>query len=105
MCSLSPILSDIQDFVESKKIIRSIYYDRNYELLQYEENADVYWLVSDLLLFIKRNRLEEIYERKSKKYNYFLSKNDSIFILFHSFWGFLSVEERNRFISLRKSRD
>jgi len=101
--TLTPVLQDIEDFVESKKIIRSIYYDRNYELLQYEENADIYWLVSDLLLFIKRNRPEK-YKEKSKKYNFFLSKKDSIFLLFHSFWGFLSFEERNRFISLRKPR-
>ena len=47
MTQCTTLLSDIQNFVETREI-STIYYNKYQDLLQYEENADKNWLVSDI---------------------------------------------------------
>ena len=96
------LLIDIQSYSESKKIISNIYYIRNNYLLKYEENADLYWLVSDLILYMKKSKLL-IYTNCNKKYNNsFKNKIVPIHFLFNKFWSLLTPEQRDNFIQIRK---
>ena len=96
----SDILLDIQNFNKTKIIISNIYYIKNEHLLKYEKDADKYWLVSDILLFIKRHK-SIIYINLSKKYNKYMSSNKCIHYMFNFFWGLLNPFERDYFITIR----
>ena len=50
------IRNDIRSYFESKAIIRSMFYQRYMYLATYERDADMNWLVSDILCFMNRNR-------------------------------------------------
>jgi hypothetical protein len=93
----SALLFDIRNFSESKHVISVFYYNKYRDLLHHEKNADKYWLLSDILLFIKRNK-PEIFKVVNKKYIRFLriSKCD-----FDHFWSILTPSERNDFIKIR----
>jgi hypothetical protein len=96
-------LTDIQSNYQTKEIISNIYYIRNKYLLEYEENADLYWLVSDLILFMKKRKLA-IYTICNKIYNKSFNKDKIIPIhfLFNKFWSLLTPEQRDNFIQIRK---
>lgn len=96
----SDLLLDIQNFNKTKIIISNIYYIKNEHLLKYEKDADKYWLVSDILLFIKRHK-SAIYKDLSKKYNKYMSSNKCIHYMFNLFWSILNPFERDYFITIR----
>jgi hypothetical protein len=93
----SALLFDIRNFSESKHVIFTHYYEKNFHLLQYEKDADKYWLLSDIILFIKINR-PEIYKNINKKFirNLQISKCD-----INIFWSILTPLERNTFVEIR----
>lgn len=96
----SDLLLDIQNFNKTKIIISNIYYIKNEHLLKYEKNADKYWLVSDILFFIKINK-SAIYKDLSKIYHKYMSSNKCIHYMFNLFWGLLNPFERDYFITIR----
>ena len=96
------LLSDIRNYIETREIISTIYYNKYKDLLQYEENADKNWLISDILLFIKLIKLTlkqkpsviaSTYKNCNKKSN----KNAQ----FNYIWSILQVDQRNLFIQAR----
>lgn len=97
----SNLLGDITNFIETKEKISYIYYYRNRELLLYEKNADKEWLVSDILLFTKRNNID-LYRVFTRIYKKFIITKKNICTQFNLFWSFLSPKERNHFIQIRK---
>ena len=95
------LLSDIQNFVETREIISEIYYNKYEYLLQYEKDADKNWLVSDLLLFVKLNIGIDKYRLFVYIYqDYIITKKD-IHAQFNLFWCSLSIAHRNLFIQIR----
>ena len=98
-----PLLSDIVSFITTKDTIKKIYYDKYKDLLEDEKNADVYWCVSDILLFINRYRSAYI-KVLYRNYNNFMSSNTNIHYVFNIFWAELTVEERNLFMKVRKPK-
>jgi hypothetical protein len=95
------ILTDIKNFFETKQIISNIYYIRNSHLLEFEENADKYWLISDILLFIKRHK-QSSFTKINKSYNKFICSNKSVHNQFNIYWSTLTPAERDNFILLIK---
>ena len=79
----SLLLIDIMNYFKTKEIISSLYYNKYKNLLQYEKHADKYWLISDIILFTKKNNLSS-YKKKSKMYNKLdnLYINDLLYISF-----------------------
>jgi hypothetical protein len=51
------LLSDIRNYVETRDFISTIYFEKYYELLPYEKDADKNWLLSDIVLFTKKNNI------------------------------------------------
>jgi len=94
------LLSDIQNFVETKEIISTIYYNKYQDLLQYEENADKNWLVSDIVLFIKLNKNRD-YRPINNMYEKYICTKKNINSQFNIFWKSLSINHRNLFIQIR----
>ena len=92
------LLADIKNFVETKKTISEIYYNKNEHLLQYEKHADKEWLVNDVLLFIKLNKSRDVYRRI---YNEFLFTKKDIHSQFNLFWSTLSTNHRDMFVKIR----
>ena len=99
----SELLLDIRHFTETKKTISNIYYKKYSDLLPFEKDADKYWLVSDILLFVKKNKYS-YYTLLNRKYNKYLSEQKSIHKLFNMFWAFLSQNDRNIFIQIRNTK-
>lgn len=97
------LLLDIQNFKSTKENISIIYYNRNKHLLEYEENADLYWLVSDILLYMKKTN-NPFYKKCNKTYNksFTLNINLTIHNLLNTFWSKLHPDQRNKFIEIRK---
>ena len=114
------ITKDILSYFESKSIIQGLFYMRYKDLMPYERNADMNWLVSDVLCYMNRNRAT-FYKYQEQFYaickrNYMLrdlendrirkivndSRNTNIFFQFHVYWGLLTPEERNHFIEIQK---
>jgi hypothetical protein len=89
----SLLLSDIRNFTETKQKISDIYYKSNEHLIPYEKDADKYWLVSDICLFIRPNK----YKKPTKQ--------KSIHTQFNMYWAFLSEKERNHFIQIRSKKN
>jgi len=50
------ITKDILSYFESKSIIQGLFYMRYKDLMPYERNVDMNWLVSDILCFMNHNR-------------------------------------------------
>ena len=114
------ITKDILSYFESKGIIQIMFYQRHKDLMTYERNADMNWLVSDVLCYMNRNRAtfykyqDQFYE--ICKRNYMLrgvendtirkivnnSRNKNIFFQFNIYWGLLNTDERNHFIEIQK---
>ena len=94
------LLSDIRNFVETKKFITKIYGDKYADLLPYEKNADMNWLVADVIMFTK-NYDESLYLLCSYIYNDFLFTKKNIFAQFNIFWSKISPNERTIFVRLR----
>jgi len=114
------ITKDILSYFESKAIIRSIFYMRYKDLMPYERNVDMNWLVSDILCFMNRHRAafyifqDQFYVICKRNYmlrdaeNVRIRKlvnkafNKNIFFQFHVYWGLLTPNERNHFIEIQK---
>lgn len=99
----SLLLIDIINYFKTKEIISSLYYNKYKNLLQYEKHADKYWLISDIILFTKKNNLSS-YKKKSKMYNKLIQYTNTIYNQFPLFWGFLTPNERNNFIQIRTKK-
>ena len=114
------IRNDILSYFESKATIRSMFWIRYQDLMPYERNADMNWLVSDVLCYMNRNRAS-FYKYQDQFYaickrNYILrnaendhiqkivneSRNKNIFFQFNVYWGLLNSDERNHFIEIQK---
>jgi hypothetical protein len=114
------ITKDILSYFESKAIIRSMFSIRYQDLMPYEKDADLNWLVSDVLCFMNRN-LANYYRYQDQFYeickrNYMLrdakhprikrianrSHYKNILFQFNVYWGLLTPDERNRFIDIQK---
>ena len=94
------LMLDIINFYQTKEVISIIYYNKYYNLLEYEHFADKYWLVSDILLYIKNNKYEK-FGKVNKFYNkHIKSKNCKHNQLIY-FWSKLTPEERGHFIDKR----
>ena len=114
------ITKDILSYFESKAIIQGLFYMRYKDLMPYERNADMNWLVSDILCYMNRHRStfykyhDQFYE--ICKRNYMLkkvenesirklinnSRHKNIFFQFNIYWGLLTPNERNHFIEIQK---
>jgi hypothetical protein len=94
------LLSDIKNFTEKKKIITKIYGDKYEDLLPYETNGDMNWLVSDIIMYTKMNN-RNLYRTFAYMYNDFIFTKKNIFSQFNIFWSHLSIDERNSFVRLR----
>ena len=114
------ITKDILSYFEAKAIIRSMFSVRYQDLMPYERDADMNWLVSDVLCYMNRNRAT-FYKYQDEFYaickrNYMLSgfennaiqklvnnsRNKNIFFQFNVYWGLLNPQERNHFIEIQK---
>lgn len=114
------ITKDILSYFESKSTIRSMFSIRYKDLMPYERDADMNWLVSDVLCFMNRHRStfykyeDQFYEICKRNYmlrdaeNVRIRKlvngafNKNIFFQFHVYWGLLTPTERNQFIEIQK---
>jgi hypothetical protein len=94
------LLKDIRTYVEYKIIISCVYEKRYHDLIEYEKDADKNWLVSDILLYIKKNKFD-YYKRCVYIYNDFIFCKKDICCQFNIFWGLLTSEERKHFVQIR----
>jgi hypothetical protein len=97
------LLRDIQHFYLTKEQILSLYYDRNKHLLEYEAYADKYWLVSDILLYMKKTAHPQRM-KTSKFYNKNIIYTNTIFNQVNYFWAKLDASQREDFLSIRKKK-
>jgi hypothetical protein len=95
------LLSDIKNYIETREIISTIYYNKYKDLLQYEKNADKNWLVSDILMFMKINKNRDIYRSFEYLSQDFIFTKKHINSQFNLFWKKLSINHRNLFIQVR----
>jgi hypothetical protein len=114
------ITSDIHSYFESKKKIKKMFYDRYQHLFQYEKDADIDWLVNDIICFMNQNRAS-YYMYVDQLYSIFRrvymlkdmedsvlkkiinkSRKKNVYYQFHIYWGLLTPNERNRFIEIQK---
>ena len=114
------IRNDILSYFESKAIIRKLFSIRYKDLMPYERDADMNWLVSDVLCFMNRHR-STFYKYQDQFYeickrNYMLkqvenesirklinnSRHKNIFFQFNIYWGLFTPNERNHFIEIQK---
>jgi len=110
--------NDIISYVETKSIIRNIFYLKYYNLFSIKKNADLVHLVFQLNCFniglqnIYSSCENNIINLCNRNYMYSNNKNYSIInlinisypivnheIRFGTVWGLLTSEERNKFIS------
>jgi hypothetical protein len=94
------LLLDIINFYKTKELVSSNYYNKYKNLLEYENYADKYWLISDILLYIKKFKSGS-YKKINAFYNKNIASNNHIHNQLIVFWGFLTPEERLHFINLR----
>ena len=99
----SILLLDIMNFNETKKIVFDLYHSLYYDLLTYEKDADKYWLVSDLILFTRKNNIF-LYKNIYKLYNMFISLNKDINYQFNIFWSRITPNQRDLFIKIIKNK-
>jgi len=114
------ITKDIRSYFESKAIIRSMFSIRYKDLMPYERDADMNWLISDILCFMNRNRAtyyryqDQFYEICKRNYmlrdaeNFRIKKianrshYKNVFFQFNVYWGLLTSDERNHFVEIQK---
>jgi hypothetical protein len=114
------ITKDIHSYYESKNIIKKIFHDRYQHLFLYEKDADLNWLVSDILCFMNRHRacyynyVDQLYsifrrvymlkdmENSTLKKIVNKSQKKNVHYQFHIYWGMLTPDERYRFIEIQK---
>lgn len=98
----SIMLADLVSFVETKSKI-SLIYERKYNsLLEFEENADKNWLVSDILLFMKlKINNHNCYNKFLYLYNDFMCIKKDSCSQFNIFWALLNPNERSIFVQIR----
>jgi hypothetical protein len=94
------LLRDIRSFIETKKTISLIYLKRYNDLLEYEKNADKNWLVSDIILYVKKYKYNSYYHISYLCSDFIFTKTN-IHTQFNIFWSSLSPEERSHFIKIR----
>jgi len=109
------LMEDVQNYVSSKNIVQTLYYNRWNHTFFYEEQADHNWLYNDLIgymnegqatMFGYRARFHDILSRNysinlnSELYRKFLRKQYSECVkpTNNLLWGLLKVEERNEFL-------
>lgn len=109
------LMEDVQNYVSSKNIVQTLYYNRWNDTFVYEEQADHNWLYNDLIgymnegqatMFGYQSRFHDILSRNysinlnSKLYRKFLRKQYSECVrpANNFLWGLLKVEERNEFL-------
>ena len=109
------IRKDIRSYFETKAIIRNIFYEKYEYQLVFERDADLNWLVCDLLCFMNRTRnrfykqeislFYEIYKKPGpiKKISN-PTYNRELHTEFGVYWALLTPEERIRFINLYTKR-
>jgi hypothetical protein len=97
------LMLDIINFYQSKEKISLIYYSKYYNLLEYEHFADKYWLISDILLYIKNNKYDK-FEKVNNFYNINIKSKICIHNQLTYFWGIITPEERLHFIDKRLSK-
>lgn len=100
--SNSSMLTEIQHLYLTKEQILSLYYNRNKHLLEYEAHADKYWLVSDILLYMKKTGHPERM-KTSKFYNKNIIHTNTIYNQINYFWGKLNDYQRSDFVSIRSN--
>jgi hypothetical protein len=106
------IRKDIRSYFETKKTIRNIFYERYEYMLVFERDADLNWLVCDLLCFMNRSR-NRFYKQETSLFYEIYKKNAPIKKIsnptynrelhteFGVYWALLTPEERIRFINLQ----
>jgi len=97
------LLRDIQSFQITKEKIIGFYYEKYSYLFEYEKNADLNWVTSDILLFAKKQRLTT-YKSMNRLYikSFLINpkkyKRITVNMLFNKLWSKLTPDERNNFI-------
>ena len=98
----SIMLTDLVSFVETKSKISLIYKKKYNELLEFEQNADKNWLVSDILVFMKLKINNHNYYKKCLyMYNDFMCNKKDSCSQFNIFWVLLNPNERSIFVQIR----
>ena len=101
----SVMLIDLVSFVSTKSEISLIYEKRYSELLEFEQNADKNWLVSDILHFMKLKINKHCYYKKCLYlYNDFMCIKKDSCSQFNIFWTLLNPNERSIFVQIRTSK-
>lgn len=99
--NLNSLFKDIINFKSSLEIIEEIYFIKFKYLLEYENYADKYWLVSDILLYLKKNNYSK-FIKINKVYNKNIVFNNTIYNQVKFYWGKLTIEDRNKFLNIMK---
>ena len=94
------LLKDIRTFTKYKIMISCLYEKKYHDFIFIQKKADKYWLVSDVLHYIK-NYKWDYYKRCVYMYSEFTYNKKDICSQFNIFWGFLSSEERKQFFQIR----
>ena len=95
------LLDDIRNFVVTKTAIQLIYYERNKDLLEYEPNADLNWLINDILVFHKNHINKDSYKKMIYLLDEYVFLQKNIHFRFNTFWSFMSPFKRILFINIR----
>jgi len=101
---MSLILLDIINFKNTKDVILDFYYNNYKYLLEYEHNIDKYWLINDILLYIKKIRID-LYIKMNKLYNINSIHKNKIHNQFILFWGKLKPEDRIGFLPKKLEKE
>jgi hypothetical protein len=95
------LLIDIQSFQTTKEIITSFYFEKYNHLFEYEKEADLNWLTSDILTYSKRQKLKNHKYFNSLYIKSFLinpKKKECFTLIVHKLWANLSPDDRENFI-------
>lgn len=99
------VMLDLTSFQITKEIITDFYYKKYNHLFEYEKDADLNWLTSDILTFAKRQRLQNHKYLNSLYIKSFLinpKKNEGLTVhkLFNKLWANLSPDDRSNFTNI-----
>lgn len=105
------IRKDIHSYFETKPVIRNIFYEKYEYQLVFERDADLNWLVCDLLCFMNRAR-NRFYKQEISLFYEIYKKpvpikkisnptyNRELHTEFGVYWALLTPKDRIRFINL-----